>query len=251
VAAVEELRNESLTRHQSPLLVIECGDDVGITVAGIERFKLDHPSGRIAVLAGSPSIENLILFFDAGANVLLVKTASRETFVRTLWLAALGETLLPREFLGHLRSGAPKQQLRTAGPDHEIGSSHLSDRERSILHCLIQGASNKVIARRIGIAESTVKVHVKTILRKIRVHNRTQAAIWAMNNNLFTAAPEAGLLSDSGVPLLDNSGTGRVADRGDAGDAPILLADLHGPPTANGAGRANGGSRVVLTNSGP
>jgi two-component system nitrate/nitrite response regulator NarL len=58
----------------------------------------------------------------------------------------------------------------------------LSVRERSILSCLIEGDSNKVIARKIDIAEATVKVHVKAILRKIRVHNRTQAAIWAMSN---------------------------------------------------------------------
>ena len=50
------------------------------------------------------------------------------------------------------------------------------------MHCLIEGDSNKSIARKIDIAEATVKVHVKAILRKIRVQNRTQAAIWAMNN---------------------------------------------------------------------
>ena len=50
------------------------------------------------------------------------------------------------------------------------------------MHCLIEGDSNKSIARKIDIAEATVKVHVKAILRKIRVQNRTQAAIWGMNN---------------------------------------------------------------------
>jgi len=58
----------------------------------------------------------------------------------------------------------------------------LSTREKCILRCLVEGDSNKIIARNVKIAEATVKVHVKAILRKIRVHNRTQAAIWAMNN---------------------------------------------------------------------
>ena len=58
----------------------------------------------------------------------------------------------------------------------------LSAREKSILRCMVDGDSNKVIARKIDITEATVKVHVKAILRKIRVHNRTQGAIWAMNN---------------------------------------------------------------------
>ena len=58
----------------------------------------------------------------------------------------------------------------------------LSSREESVLRCLIKGDSNKRIARKMDIAEATVKVHVKAILRKIRVQNRTQAAIWGMNN---------------------------------------------------------------------
>src|SRR5439155_27058982 len=58
----------------------------------------------------------------------------------------------------------------------------LSPREKAILRCLIEGDSNKCIARKIDIAEATVKVHVKAILRKIRVHNRTQAAIWWVNH---------------------------------------------------------------------
>ena len=62
----------------------------------------------------------------------------------------------------------------------------LTAREREILQLLMTGASNKLIAIRLGIAEATVKVHLKTLLRKIDVNNRTQAAIWAMHNG-FTA----------------------------------------------------------------
>src|ERR1700759_1659394 len=54
-----------------------------------------------------------------------------------------------------------------------------SDREGQILRCLVRGQSNKVIARELGIAEATVKVHVKGLLRKLRTANRTQAAVWA------------------------------------------------------------------------
>jgi len=58
---------------------------------------------------------------------------------------------------------------------------------------MVGGDSNKVIARKIDIAEATVKVHVKAILRKIRLSNRTQAAIWAMNNStlVWSADSEA------------------------------------------------------------
>ena len=72
----------------------------------------------------------------------------------------------------------------------------LSARQQAILGCLIQGDSNKTIARKMAITEGTVKVHVKTILRKIRVHNRTQAAIWAMNTGPFISAKD-----DASPPL--------------------------------------------------
>ena len=62
----------------------------------------------------------------------------------------------------------------------------LSERETQILQYLIEGYANKLIARRLDIAEATVKVHIKGLLRKINVSNRTQAAIWALNQS-FTA----------------------------------------------------------------
>ncbi|TYC87068.1 response regulator transcription factor [Novosphingobium sp. BW1] len=57
----------------------------------------------------------------------------------------------------------------------------LSEREIDTLHCLMMGYPNKVIAYRLDISEVTVKVHVKAILRKLMVQNRTQTAIWAVN----------------------------------------------------------------------
>jgi DNA-binding NarL/FixJ family response regulator len=64
-------------------------------------------------------------------------------------------------------------------------TAELSPREKCILRWLLLGDSNKVIARKIDIAEATVKVHIKAILCKIRAQNRTQAAIWAMNNTIL------------------------------------------------------------------
>jgi two-component system nitrate/nitrite response regulator NarL len=60
--------------------------------------------------------------------------------------------------------------------------SRLSGRESQILHFLTKGASNKLIARDLGVAEATIKVHVKAILRKVRAANRTQAAMWAQQH---------------------------------------------------------------------
>lgn len=66
----------------------------------------------------------------------------------------------------------------------------LTSRQSAILHGICRGDSNKIIARAFDIAESTVKIHVKTILRKIAVKNRTQAAIWAIQNGLYSPSEE-------------------------------------------------------------
>jgi two-component system nitrate/nitrite response regulator NarL len=108
----------------------------------------------------------------------------------------LGETFLPSALLpyilNHNGRHASEQiahdfaETRPALRKTECDTTpHISVREKCILNYLIEGYSNKTIARKINIAEATVKVHVKTILRKIRVQNRTQAAIWAINNGSF------------------------------------------------------------------
>src|SRR5260370_41098259 len=76
---------------------------------------------------------------------------------------------------------------------------HLSAQERRILQYLVEGNSNKVIARKIDIAEATVKVHLKAILRKTKVHNRTQAAIWAVNNKSRAEPRSVATLNGSGA----------------------------------------------------
>src|SRR5260370_750739 len=105
----------------------------------------------------------------------------------------MGETFFPPAFLSFvlgpegalLGEAAPRDENNQATPirTENTFAPQLSAREKLILRCLIEGDSNKCIARKINITEATVKVHVKAILRKIRVQNRTQAAIWGMNNN--------------------------------------------------------------------
>jgi two-component system, NarL family, nitrate/nitrite response regulator NarL len=81
-----------------------------------------------------------------------------------------------------MQAETPARTVRTVNS----GARNLSPREKSILKLVMGGESNKQIARRLEITESTVKVHIKTILRKIDVKNRTQAAIWAMAEPGFT-----------------------------------------------------------------
>jgi DNA-binding CsgD family transcriptional regulator len=112
----------------------------------------------------------------------------------------------------------------------------LSARQRLILRCLINGDANKTIARKIHVTEATVKVHVKAILRKIRVNNRTQAAIWAMNNRSFipvkdnqsTAMPELPILP---LPQLTSRQTSLPGE--EQPSAEIEIGNSHDEASAN------------------
>jgi DNA-binding NarL/FixJ family response regulator len=176
--------------HQMLFLVVHSGDDFCATVEQVGSLKNRHPDGRLAVVADHYRPIELVAAFRAGATGYFVDTMSSDAFVRSIDLVMMGEAVFPRELLsfalepgGNLEEAAVRDgsQVSVVMAEGEI-APHLSPRERSILRYLIKGDSNKAIARKTDIAEATVKVHVKAILRKIRVQNRTQAAIWAMNN---------------------------------------------------------------------
>ena len=98
-------------------------------------------------------------------------------FVGSLRLICSGERVFPRDLAtGRRPRAAP------AGAELRSDGVRLSPREKEILSHLFAGRSNKLIARELSIAEATVKVHLKSVLRKIGVENRTQAAIWALEN---------------------------------------------------------------------
>jgi two-component system nitrate/nitrite response regulator NarL len=177
-------------------LIVHTGDGFDFATGQIEFFRDSYPDGRIAIVADRYRPEDLVSAFRAGANGCFVDVMTCDIFIRSLELVMMGETVLPPAFLSYV-FGSEGRQLRDDNPsvddkqtilvtEIDGAAPQLSPRERLILCCLIEGASNKCIARKMDIAEATVKVHVKAILRKIRVHNRTQAAIWGMNNGCLS-----------------------------------------------------------------
>jgi DNA-binding NarL/FixJ family response regulator len=193
----DDLVPTQLLPHRPILLVIDVGHDFNAAVGQVELFKQRHPTGRVAVLADHGQPNDIVSLFRAGANAFFIKIAPCDTFIKSLELVMLGETILPAAILSAISDYtdddednhelAARDDGVTAGKLLEPPSDdkpQFSTREKFILKCLIEGDSNKAIARKINVADATVKVHVKAILRKIRVHNRTQAAIWAMSNDL-------------------------------------------------------------------
>jgi two-component system, NarL family, nitrate/nitrite response regulator NarL len=145
--------------------------------------------GKVVVVAKVADLATCESLLRAGAAAYLARSITSDVFVKSLDLVAAGEIVISPELVQHLlyAGGRTSASNRTDGgpllaqPADEI-VKRLSLREAEVLHCIVQGDSNKHIGRRFEIAETTVKVHVKSILRKINARNRTQAAIWALNH---------------------------------------------------------------------
>src|ERR1700686_2330036 len=210
VSCADDLPSK-LQLPQPLFLVVHTGDDFDAAVEQIELFRDQYPDGRIAIVADHYRLGELVSAFRAGANGYFVDIMTCDVFIKSMELVMMGETIFPPAFLSFvldpegtlLGEAAPRDENNQAMPiwNKNTFAPQLSTREKLILRCLIEGDSNKCIARKINIAEATVKVHVKAILRKVRVQNRTQAAIWGMNNETLTRPA-----NDSSAPSTSNMG---------------------------------------------
>ncbi|NVO22121.1 response regulator transcription factor [Donghicola sp. C2-DW-16] len=107
-----------------------------------------------------------------GAKGYIPKTSRAEAFANAIRFLLMGETFLPAEFF--TRKAEPKK------PRIE----NLSSRESDVLLLVAEGRSNKDVANELGLSETTVKMHLRSIYSKIGVDNRTQAALWANQRKL-------------------------------------------------------------------
>ena len=230
VTCADDLSPSKLQSHQLLILVLHTGDDFEAAVKQVEVVRERLPTARIAVVADQYRLGEMISAFRAGANGYLIDVMTCDVFIKSIELIMMGEAVFPPEFMSMVlefeRARFDQADLRHEAdqpillPTEDRTTQLLSPREKSIMQCLIEGASNKTIARKIDIAEATVKVHVKAILRKIRVQNRTQAAIWGMNNgsllrqvndNKSERRPNS-IPMISGIKQIDGSGRLELTD---------------------------------------
>jgi two-component system nitrate/nitrite response regulator NarL len=171
----------------SPTLFIMDGSDAsGHIIDTAKALKGQYPQARIAVIADCFDLGFVKLARSAGIDGFCLSANDREVLIKSLELVMLGEVVMPTSVMSLLLDLAlvttelKSQDKTEAGLEwSDPRLRKLSSRESQILHCLTDGAPNKVIARKLDVAEATVKVHVKAILRKIGAANRTQAAMWA------------------------------------------------------------------------
>lgn len=166
-ACAHDVRSAATETHEAVHLVVLAS----VAERDISDATRAFPDARIVVLGDESDNQTVQRTLDAGACAFLLKNLSAESFMHALSVVAAEENIVLVPAGGRLASrAAPSQSTQP----------RLSPREAAILQFLKDGHSNKVIARKLDIAEATVKCHVKTLLRKINVRNRFEAAMWAL-----------------------------------------------------------------------
>jgi two-component system, NarL family, nitrate/nitrite response regulator NarL len=176
-AAVSCVSDLTLEQRDTGVAVIlgETGD-VATMASQIRDIKQRCSSAKVVILGSPTDFERIRAALNAGADGYLDKVVTPVGLLKSLELIMQDGIALPREVIATLASEPGR--VTALLPRNDV----LSSRESRVLRCLLEGDSNKLIARRYAMAESTVKVHVKSIFRKIGAKNRTQAAIWAMHH---------------------------------------------------------------------
>ena len=167
----------------------------------------EHNKPHLVLLASSSDAQWIRSVATLGFDAVLMQNISAEILLRSLDLVMLGQQLFPallarallettRQVQAELIPFPVVAHARLPAATRDLQSEIiLSGREGQILRYLVEGASNKAIARELRVTEITVKAHVKGLLRKIRATNRTQAAIWALSHESQVAAAAAQVVS--------------------------------------------------------
>jgi DNA-binding NarL/FixJ family response regulator len=156
---------------------------------GIDATRVLHerlPSTRVLMLTVSDTDENLFAAVKAGANGYVLKNVDPDELVSAIESVMKGDAVIPHQmaskFLREFASLANGRVSRTSGAPQV-----LTAREEEILCQLANGETNKEIANLLAISEHTVKIHLRNILKKLHMSNRTQAAIYAQRHGLVAA----------------------------------------------------------------
>lgn len=205
----EVLINSAIARPELVICAVADGEAASARIEQLRACRNETEDMRIVILVNRASAAMLRDAAAAGVQAVLLTDITSDVLQRSLELVMLGQQLFPgapdepqsrgTATLISFKRPTPAAAAAPSEPSHAGSkpfktlsgsmpafdarcSPVLSDRERQILRCLLDGAANKTMARQLDITEATVKVHLKGLLRKIRVNNRTQAAVWGLNN---------------------------------------------------------------------
>jgi DNA-binding NarL/FixJ family response regulator len=151
-------------------------------VEGLRRVIAQAADAPVVVMSGVANRENVIECINAGAKGYIPKTLEGFMFSAAISLVAGGATYVPTEFV--MAGTEPP-----APPPSPAADAFYSERELAMLGMVIAGAPNKVIARKFGVQEVTVKYHLSRLYRRMGVSNRAQAVAVAVHAGIAVALP--------------------------------------------------------------
>lgn len=193
---------KSIFKHHVCLVLVGLNYAGPAVLSELSLLKAGHEDLRIVIFSDRFDLKELLTAIAFGADCYLLKhDVSPQALLQSLELVLLGETVISSGFTELIRSQLrpspealssrdfsqarmeyPRPQFAGEEPPTVDTVVRFSNREQLILRHLTRGASNKQIARELNVTEATVKTHVKALLHKIGVRNRTQAAMWAMSS---------------------------------------------------------------------
>ena len=188
MASIDEAIDEVASGKEPELCVVSYALGTKEEVEGVSKLRDSSKDTRIVILSTLRNARLLAQSLEVGVDAFLLKDMSAVALERALGLVMTGEKVMPTQLATLLINGKLNPADMPATGRKFRG---LSQREIQILRCLVNGSPNKVIANQLDITEATVKVHLKGILKKINVANRTQAAIWAIKNGIAQDVLEA------------------------------------------------------------
>jgi two-component system nitrate/nitrite response regulator NarL len=146
-------------------------------IATLQRLRAADLDARVVVLTVSDNEEDVVAALRAGADGYLLKDMEPEDILTCLQRATRGRLVISQQ-LTELLARALREEPRP----QRIDEAGLTPREEEILAFIAKGWSNKLIARELDLSVGTVKVHVKHVLRKLKLRTRVEAAVWAVNS---------------------------------------------------------------------
>lgn len=165
--------------HEPDLILLDLNMPKSDGLEILRELREIHISSRIVIFTVSNYKGDLTNAIKLGADGYLLKDMEPEELLKSIDLACRGQMILSPEMVPVLIDGMRNKK------ESQRCIDCLTKREIQILKLVATGMTNKMIARKLDIAEGTVKVHVKSLLKKLSLRSRVEVAIWTHENNVF------------------------------------------------------------------
>lgn len=169
---------EGAVEHDPDLIILDLNMQGIDGLETVRQMREKGVTSRVVMLTVSDNEDDVLNAISSGADGYLLKDMEPEDIVTNIKQAVLGQLALSDRLTKVLLQSCNKPKK----PAQESPLKTLTSRELEILSLISKGMSNKLIAHELSITDSTVKVHVKNLLKKLNVSSRLEAAVWMIDN---------------------------------------------------------------------